>query len=469
MNSDLQKIHDASMNILETSGMRFQHPKVIELAKKNGLRVSADIIFFTAKQLMELVGKAPKTFSVHAMNPKYDFVFGGDHMEVAAGYGSPYMIERDGTKRNGTLADYIQFAKLVHQSDNFNVNGGILIEPSDIDSKYNSPVMLYQTLRHSDKMLIGMEGNEEQMSILMEMLKIVFGGHDKLLEKPRMMTIVNTLSPLQMDRNALDTLIAYASHGQPVFITPAAMAGFTAPITLAGMLALGNAETLAGIAVTQMVREGVPVVYGNQSTSADMRTGAFVVGGPEHALSIMYGAKMAKFYGLPCRSGGASSDGQQVSAQSGYESMMLLSACSQANVNMVLLAAGALDSVKSMSVDKFMVDLEVISLVKRIREGVVVNDETLVVDLINDKGPGGEFMTSPHTMKLCRKEIWNPEIGVRSMKGTADVQQAIHDNIDRNKEKMLGSYEQPQSFIEVESDLLSYLESKGISRSVLQV
>lgn len=469
MNTDLQKIHDASMKILETSGMRFQHPEIIKIIKENGIRVEGETAFFKEDQLMKLVGKAPKSFTVYARNPQYDFVMGGDHMEVAAGYGAPYIIERDGSQRNGVLADYLEFVKLVHQSDHFKVNGGILVEPSDVDASYNGPVMLYNTIRHSDKVLIGMEGNAEQMSILMDMLKILFGGHDKLLEKPRMMTIVNTLSPLQMDRNALDTLLAYASHGQPVFITPAAMAGFTAPITLAAMLAMGNAETLAGIAVSQMIREGVPVVYGNQSTSADMRSGAFVVGSPEHALSITYGARLAKAYGLPCRSGGTSSDAKGVCAQSGYESMMLLSTCSKENVNLVILAAGALDSVKSMSFDKFMVDLEVISLVKRIRQEVVINDETLALDLINSVGPGGEFMTSMHTAKLCRTEIWNPEIGVRGMKDTGDAQQAILDNIDSKKEQMLGSYQRPDLSKEIETALFDLLRSKGVESKFLRV
>jgi trimethylamine--corrinoid protein Co-methyltransferase len=467
MKDDLKKIHDASMNILETSGMRFQHPEIITLLKEKGIKVTEETAFFKPEQVMEWVGKAPKSFTVHARNPQYDIVVGDDHMEVAAGYGSPYIIERNGEVRNGTLADYREFLKLVHQCEHFNVNGGILIEPSDVDSEYNSPVMLYNTIVHSDKVLIGMEGNAQQMAMLMEMLKIVFGGHDKVVERPRMMTIVNTLSPLQMDRNALDTLIAYASHGQPVFITPAAMTGFTAPITIAGMMALGNAETLAGIAVTKMIREGVPVVYGNQCTSADMRSGAFVVGSPEHALSIACAARLAKAYGLPCRSGGASSDAKQVCVQSGYESMMLLSTCSHENVNMVLLAAGILDSTKAMSVDKFMVDLEVISLVKRIRRGVIVSDETLVVDLIKDIGPGGEYMTSMHTAKLCRTETWNPEIGIRGKSGQINYHDSILDNIDRKKEKMLDAYEQPDLPREIKTAMIEYLVARGIDKKYL--
>jgi len=467
MNEELKHIHNASLNILETSGMRFQHPDVLSMLKENNIKVEGEIAFFTPEQVMQWVGKAPKQFTVYARNPIYDIVLGGEHMEVGAGYGSPHIIDRNGKTRNSILADYIQFLKLVHQCDHFNVNGGILVEPSDVDSQYNCPLMLYNTIIHSDKVLMGMEGNNRQMSMLMDMLEIVFGGHDRLVEKPRIMTIVNTLSPLMLDRSALDTLIAYASHGQSVLITPSAMTGFTAPITIAGMMALGNAETLAGIAVTQMVREGVPVVYGNQCTSADMRSGSFVVGSPEHALSIACAARLAKAYGLPCRSGGTGSDATQICVQSGYESMMLLSTCSRENVNLVLQAAGILDSTKSMSVDKFMVDLEVISLVKRIRQGVEVNEMTLALDLINDIGPGGEYITAAHTVDLCRTEIWNPEIGVRGVSGTTDGHEAILENIDRKKKKMLETYEQPALPKEIQASLTAYLVSRGIDKKYL--
>lgn len=463
MNDAVKKIHAASMTILEKTGMRFQHPEVIDLLKEKGIRVEGETAFFTEDQLMHWVKKAPESFKVYARNSAYDVVLGGDNMEVAAGYGSPYMVDRDGTKRKGCLEDYITFLKLVQESELFNVNGGILVEPSDVDSRFNASVMLYNTMAHSDKVLIGLEGNETQMTHLMEMLKIAFGGAEAIIEKPRMMTIVNTLSPLQMDRNALDTLLAYARNGQPVFVTPAAMAGFTSPITLAGMIAMGNAETLAGIALTQMVREGVPVVYGNQCTSADMGTGGFVVGSPEHALSIACAAQMAKSYGLPCRSGGGSSDAMNLCAQTGYEGMMLLSTCSRENVNIVLLAAGALDSVKSMSFDKFMVDLEMISMVKRIRQGITVDEDTLALDLISEIGPGGEFMTSMHTLKRCRKEIWNPEISVRKHADGVSAQEALLARIDKKRDAMLHGYQRPELAPEVNEALKGYLASQGVS------
>ncbi|SDP83520.1 trimethylamine methyltransferase family protein [Desulforhopalus singaporensis] len=470
MIENLYKIHNASMRILETAGMRFQHPKIIELLREKGIRVDGETAYFKENQLMGWVEKAPKSFTVHARNSENNFVLGGDNMVLGPAYGAPYMIDRDGRIRKGTLDDYIRFLKLVHCSDYFQTNGGILIQPSDLDNcRHNLELMIYNTLLHSDKALIGIEGSETQMSSMFDMLAFVFDGREKLAEKPRIMTIVNTLSPLQMDRNALDTLIAYASHGQPVFVTPAPMEGFTAPITIAGMMALSNAEALAGIAVTQMIREGVPVVYGNQATSADLRTGAFVVGGPEHPLAIMCGARLAKSYGLPCRSGGSTSDAKKVCVQSGYESMMLLQTCSQENVNMVLLAGGGLDSGKGISFDKFMVDLEVIGLVRRLREGVRIDDDSLALDVITEVGPGGQFITSSHTARLCRQEIWNPQIGARRLASGQTSYEAINDNIDKRMTAILEKYEQPRLSGELAPSLTEYLISRGVDNKYLRV
>lgn len=467
MNEDLKKIHNASMKILEKTGMRFHHPDILRLLEEKGIRVSNETAFFTRDQVMKWVGKAPESFTACARNPKYDFLLGGDHIEFAPGYGAPNIIERNGETRRAVLSDYREFLKLVHQSDHFNVNGGILVEPSDLNPGHNYPVMLYNIITHSDKFLFGMEGKADQVNMTMDMVKILFGGQDKLLEKPRIMTIVNTLSPLQMDRTALDTVLTYSSNGQPVIITPAAMAGFTAPITLAGMIAMGNAETLAGIAVTQMIKPGAPVVYGTQCSAADMRSGGYVVGNPEHALCISLGSRLARAYGLPCRGGGSPSDAKQVSVQSGYESMLILSTCSRENINYIIHSAGILDSFNSMSFDKFIVDLEVIDMVKRIRQGVKIDDETLALNLIHDIGPGGEFMTSAHTAKLCRTEIWNPEIGVKGIRPCHDVNADILDNVQRKRESMLAAYEKPQLSSGIRSSLIDYLVSKGVDESLL--
>ena len=174
----------------------------------------------------------------------------------------------------------------------------------------------------------------------MDLLSICFGDRRHLIEKPRMVSIISSSSPLRFNRDSLDKLLIHARYGQPAMITAAVMGGTTGPITLAGTIAQANAETLAGIAVSQMIREGTPMVYGTQSTLADMQTGAYVSASPEHALCIRYGARLAKFYGLPCRGGGGKSDAHFVSAQSGFESMLTMLITCEEKMNIVVLSAG---------------------------------------------------------------------------------------------------------------------------------
>jgi len=296
---------------------------------------------------------------------------------------------------------------------------------------------------------------------------MVFGNQEELINKPRIMTIVNTLSPLRLDATALDTILSYASHGQPVVITPAASAGFTGPITLAGLVALGNAETLAGIAVTQMIRPGNPVVYGCQSTAGDMRTGAFVVGNPEHALCITLGAKLARYYHLPCRGGGAPCDAKQISVQSGYESMLILLSSVKADINYIIHSAGVTDSFNTMSIDKFIIDLEMIDMVKLIHQGIQVDDETLALDVIEKIGIGGEYMTSAHTAKLCRQAVWSPKVGLKGPKEVDDQQAVILEKVNRQKENMLADYQPPPISVSLQKALTDYLLAKGVEKKHL--
>jgi len=471
MNENINKIHDASMKILNRTGVRFHHPEILKLLNKNGIKIEGETAFFTEDQILNWVGKAPDHFKVYARNPKYDFIVGDTkgikHIEFAPGYGAPNILERSGVSRRAVLKDYIEFTKLVHQSDQFKVNGGILVEPCDLNPQTNYAAMLYHIITLSDKFIFGMEGRKSQVDMTMEMIKMVFGSQEELINKPRIMTIVNTLSPLSLDATALDTILSYASHGQPVIITPAASAGFTGPISLAGLIALGNAETLSGIAVTQMIRPGTPVVYGCQSTAGDMRTGAFVVGNPEHALCITLAAELARYYHLPCRGGGAPSDAKQISVQSGYESMLILLSSVKANINYIIHAAGVADSFNAMSIDKFIIDLELIDIVKRIHRGVQVDDETLALEVIEKIGIGGEYMTSAHTAKLCRQAVWSPKIGLKGPKEVDDQQAVILEKVKRQKETMLADYQQPQISASLQKALTDYLLAKGVEKKHL--
>lgn len=467
MTTDIERIHKASMTLLEEVGIRFHHPKVLEIMEENGLRISGETAYFTEDQVMKWVKKAPGTFTLHGLNPRYDMVLGAGALEYAPGYGAPAVVESDGTKRQAVVDDYVRFLKLFHQSDLFKINGGILVDPSDLPPEVKYPVMLYYTMTHSDKCLIGMQSTADQVRMTMDMVAILAGGKENLAAQPRIITIVNTLSPLQFDRNSLDTLLVYARHGQPVMVTPAAMAGATGPATLAGTMALSNAEALAGIVAVQMIREGTPVIYGCQSTSADMRTGGYAIGCPEHALCVACGAALAKYYGLPCRGGGSPTDAKRVSVQSGYESMMVMMATCQARIDLIMHSAGIIDGHAAMSYEQFVIDLEIIGMIRRFLAGIRVDDDSLALDVIREVGSAGQFLTNPHTFRHCRSEFWTPEISLRGAVNGKDSDEMITERIHKKRERMLAAYKRPQLPAGVESSLHSYLKDKGLDSHLL--
>ena len=467
MENELTSIHEASMTILEEAGVRFNHPRVLELLKCKGVKVIGETAYFTRTQLLEWIGRAPENFKIFARNPQYDMAIGGDHIEyVSCNSGFPWIADFDGLKRKAVLNDYLTFLKLVQQTPYFKMNGGVMVTPSDLPSEKLYPIMLYYALRHSDKCLFGGMGGGEETRTIMEMLKIVFGSQEKLIEKPRIVTIISPLSPLQFDEKMLETMLIYSEYGQAMIFAPAVMAGTTGPVTMAGTIALSNAESLAGIALSQMVRPGVPALYGSASATADMKTSGFAIGSPESALCAKYCARLAKFYHLPCRGGGTLNDAKSVSVQAGYEGMMVLLVAAQEKMNFMLHSAGAIDSYGSMSFEKFIVDLEMVGMVERFIKGVSFDPEHLAVDVIRGIGPGGEFLSHSHTLKFCRSEPWAAEISIRGAVKDKSPNQALMNNIDKKKRAMMEGYQMPEMAAETDMKLREFLKNYGVGEFI---
>ncbi len=468
MDYKLKKIHKATMKLLEKTGIRLMHPEIIELVKKNGVKVSDDVAYFTEEQLMKWVNKAPEKFTLYARNSEYDMTIGGDEVEYCTGYGCTAIASPDGTKREAKLEDYKSFIKLIHQSEYFNLNGGLPVQPVDLGANECNCIMMYATMKYSDKCIMGIPGDAKSTNRIMDMAGILFGGKDKLKEKSRVITLISTTSPLQIDRNALETMLVCVRNNQPIIITPGPISGSTGPITLSGNIVLGNAETLVGIAVSQMIREGIPVVYGLLPTTTYMKTGDISIGSPGFAIQSKYSSKLAKMYGLPNRSGGAVSDAKGVCVQSGYESMLSMFACRKEGSNLVIHSAGILDAFGAMSYEQFIIDLEIISMVDYYFDDINVDDDSLAIDLLHEVGHGGQFITSEHTYIRCRTEPWNPTISMRGHLQDITPSEKIISNAKQTKDKMINNYQQPNLDINIEEEIKNYLLSLNIDKQLVE-
>ncbi|MDQ7095140.1 trimethylamine methyltransferase family protein [Desulfosporosinus sp. PR] len=468
MKDDLKEIHQASMELLEKIGVKFYHAEVLDLLQSKGIKVVGETAYFKPDQVMNWINKAPANIKIYARNPKYDMEIGGEKVEYTPGNsGFPWIADFEGTRRKALLEDYTTLVKLVHQTPFFNINGGMMVTPTDLQPTPIYPMMLLIALSHSDKCMFGGLGSAKEAEMIMNILQIVFGGKEDLITKPRIVTTIRPLSPLQFDETMLDTLLIYAKFGQPMIIAPAASAANTGPITLADRIALSNAESLAGLTVCQMIRAGTPVIYGSASPASDMRTANYAFGPPESALFTAYCSRLAKSYGLPCSGGVMLSNAKSVSVQAGYESMLVMLVGVQEKINVMLHSAGELESREAMSFEKYLVDLEIIGMINRFLQGVKTELNDLALDVIKEVGPGGEFITHPTTMELCRKELWSPDISLRGPMINKDPNECLKENIHKKMQKMLESYSPPRFPGETKLKLRQYLMDIGVDPELI--
>ena len=458
-----QMIHDAAMEIMRDVGVRIHNPKAVEIFRKNGIRVEDNTVYFTEEQVMHWVKMAPESFTLYARNPKFNMTVGGNHINPAPTYGCAFIDDWSGQRRRGTMEDYIKCLKLVQAEESYSINGGIMIQPSDVQEETAAIEMFYATLMYSDKAIMLPTGFKNEMELIFEAACELFGSKENMVEKPGMIALINTVSPLSLDERMLDCLMLSAEYGQPAILCPATMLGATGSLSMAGTLASGTAENLAGIALAQMIRPGTPVVFGIQSTAADMRGGiTFACAAPEGTLMQGFGANMARFYGLPSRGGGCQTDAPVINCQAGYESMLTFVSAYRHGINLVMEAGGVMDSVNATSFEKMVIDFEIIRQVKASFAPIEVNEETLNLEEIKEIGHDGSFVTSDYTLENYR-DLYSPRIGERNAKN-ADY---FKESIDKEIARLLKTYDdsRPEADAETMDRVRAVLEKSGTDMS----
>ena len=269
----LELIHDASMSLLEESGIDFRDPEALELWKAAGAEVDGERVRIGRDMLMELVARNPEVITLNARNPARTVKLGGRNMVFAPTYGSPYVLDLEGERRYSTLKDLNDFHKLAYLSPALHLTGGIVCEPVDIAVSKRHLQIAYSALKHSDKPFMGATTARERAEDTVTMAKIVMGD-DFVENNTVMVSVCNCNSPRVWDETMLDAVKVYARHNQSVLLSPFVMAGASTPASSVGSVAQLNAEALAGIAFAQVVRPGAPMIYGNFLATVSMKSGA---------------------------------------------------------------------------------------------------------------------------------------------------------------------------------------------------
>ncbi|HWI54352.1 MAG TPA: glycine betaine--corrinoid protein methyltransferase [Desulfobacteria bacterium] len=459
----VQAVNDHSMRILEEIGVEFGYEPALEVFRQNGLRVEGQRVYFKREFVEAQVKKAPASFTLHARNPQHNVVCGGENIIYMPGYGAPFIHEGDGKRRNATMADYDNIVKLAGASQNLHMTGGNVVEPTDVDDRIRHLKMIYSHISNSDKCFMGSASGREKAQDSIELAALLFGGKDVIKEKPALICLINSVTPLKYDDRMLGALMAYAEAGQAMVIASLVMSGSTGPATMAGALALQNAEVLAGISLAQSINPGTPVVYGSTSAITDMATGSLSIGNPEGALFTSASAQLARFYEVPSRGGGGLCDSKFADAQAGYESMMTLMAASAAGINFVLHTAGILQYFMAMSYEKLMVDDEIAGMVLRYLKGFEFNEDKFAVDVISEVGPGGHFLTQKHTRKNHKLEFRRPLLSDRqSYDSWAKEKLDTNQLANRKWQDVLAAYEPPALDSAVAQAVNEFIEKRSL-------
>jgi trimethylamine---corrinoid protein Co-methyltransferase len=409
---ELESIHDASMRILEEIGMDFLDADARQLLIEAGATVEpgSQRVRFDRAMIAEAIATAPAQFTFHARNPEHSIVIGGDYMAFGSVASAPNVADLDRGRRIGNHADYQNLLRLTQMLNSIHFMGGYPVEPIDLHASIRHLDATYDALTLTDKPFHAYSLGRQRNLDCLEMVRIARQIDDETLDRePSIFTVINSSSPLRLDTPMLQGILEFSARNQIVVMTPFTLAGAMAPVTLAGALAQQNAEALAGIALTQIVRPGAPAVYGGFTSNVDMQSGAPAFGTPEYMRTAMVGGQLARRYDLPYRSSNVCA-ANAVDAQAAYESVFSLWGAVMGGVNMLMHGAGWMEGGLHASYEKMIIDADMLHMVSAFCEPPVVNEAELGLDAIRDVGPGGHFFGTQHTQDRFRTAFFKPMI-----------------------------------------------------------
>ncbi len=466
LNEEALEIIEANAEtVLEEIGVNFiDNPAALERWRAAGADVRGERVHIPRGLARKLCSTAPSQFTQHARNPARNVEIGGRNLVLAPVYGPPFVRDAERGRRYATIEDFRNFVKLGYMSKWLHHSGGTVCEPTDIPVNKRHLDMLLAHMTLSDKPFMGSVTEPVRAADSVEMAKVLFGA-DFVDANTVMTSLININSPLTFDSTMMGALEIYAAANQASIISPFIVGGAMAPVTVAGTLTQVLAEVLAGVAYSQLVRPGAPVIFGAFVTSIDMNSGAPTFGTPE-AAHITYGAgQLARRLGLPYRSGGAFCGSKLPDAQAGYETANSLNMALLAGVNFMLHACGWLEGGLVSSYEKFVMDADQLGTLHHLAQGIQIDTNGQAMDAIREVGPGGHYLGCAHTQANFKTAFWRSELldykpfETWDEEGARDTQTLAN----RRVAKMLGDYQAPALDPAINEALNDYVARKKAS------
>lgn len=459
---ELESIHQASLQVLRDTGIEFLHPEALRRWGQAGADIDGERVRFDPDLVLELVAHAPSEFTLHAPDPTYDVVIGGDNVVFSAVSSTPNVADRAGGRRAGNREDFQRLVKLSHMLTAVQTHGGYPVEPVDVHPSIRHLVANRDILTLSTKSINGYSLGAQRNIDALEMARIACRlTDDELDQRPSIHTVINCNSPLKLDTPMLEGILQYSSRNQMIVLTPFTLAGAMAPVTVVGAVVQQNAEALAGIAFTQLVRPGSPVVYGGFTSNVDMQSGAPAFGTPEFMKSALVGGQLARRYGVPYRSSNVNA-ANTLDAQAGYESVFSLWGAIMGGANLVWHGAGWLEGGLQSNPAKMVLDSDLIHTVANFLQPLTIDDASLAVEAIAEVGPGGHFFGVQHTLDRYRDAFFKPQVSDwRNYETWEEAgSPTAHDHAERRVAEWLDAYEPPDIDDAVRAELDDFVDRR---------
>ena len=438
--------------------------EALRLFKEAGVSVDGERLRFDPGHVRALCSTAPKTYTMQARNPQRNIEFGGDNLILGPAYGSPFVTDLQNGRRYGTVEDFRNFIQLTYMTPWLQHQSGTVCEPVDVAVNKRHLDMVYAHLRYSDKPFMGSVTAPERAEDSLAMARIVF-GEAFMQEHLVIQGNINVNSPLVYDDTMTGALRAYAAANQGNVISSFILAGAMSPVTQAALIAQAHAEVMVGIALTQLVRKGAPVVYGSFLTTMDLKTGAPTFGTPESSLTTMAISQLCRRLGLPFRCGGHLTASKLADAQAMQESVDTMNPSIMAGANFIFQSAGWLEGGLTIGYEKFVMDIDRCGAILRMTQGLDIDANELAADAYLEAGIGSNFLGVAHTLRNYRTANYRAPLADTSSfeqwreDGSKDMQQRAY----ARWQQMLNEYQPPPIDAAIDEALLDFIARKKAS------
>ncbi len=456
----LSILEENADTILQEVGLEFRgDADALRLFREAGADVQGERVRFPRGMCRQIVqASAPSLFVQEARNASRSVRIGGPHTVFAPSYGTPFVRDLDKGRRYGTIEDFRNFVKLAYASPFLHHSGGTVCEPVDVPVNKRHLDMVYSHMKFSDKPFMGSVTHPDRAADTVEMAKILFGA-DYLDDHTVILSLINANSPLVWDATMVGAARVYAQNNQATIITPFILAGAMAPVTAAGVCAQTLAEALGGMAFTQLVRPGAPVVLGSFASSISMQSGAPTFGTPEPALVLYVMAALARRLGVPFRSGGNLCASKIADAQAAYESAATFNPTILAGVNFVLHAAGWLEGGLAIGYEKFILDADQCGMAAVFSKGIDLSENGQALEAILENGPGQHFLGTAHTLANFETAFYRSEVADNNSfeQWVEDGSKDVVARANTVWKRMLAEYEAPPIDPGIDEALLDFI------------